>query len=139
MGGSGWVGGWAGGRAGGWQGRGWGWGWGWFWGWQGRSGWELFPLLLLVLSKLLRLPAPSPYLPALQVRQAEMEGEYLEAKRQLARIREKNLGLARRLADLREAAERGDPLPLTPRAGADGGGGPVEEGLAGEGGERGLL
>jgi hypothetical protein len=49
-----------------------------------------------------------------------MEGEYLEAKRQLARIREKNLGLARKLADLREAAERGDPLPLTPRVGANG-------------------
>jgi hypothetical protein len=90
-------------------------------------------LLLLVLSKLLRLPAPSPCLPALQVRQAEMEGEYLEAKRQLARIREKNLGLARKLADLREAAERGDPLPLTPRAGADGGGGSAPAGALGGG------
>lgn len=148
-------------------------------------------------------PAPGPP----QVRQAEMEGEYLEAKRQLLRTREKNLQasvcahrplhahttpwhgrrwappcsripamrqapcrvsrpvqrccrasrgvwylwkdqhartelislflfsvspdptpspalqLARKLQDIKEAAERGEPLPLTPKGGTGGGGG----------------
>ncbi|KAL4436325.1 hypothetical protein ABPG77_009887 [Micractinium sp. CCAP 211/92] len=52
-----------------------------------------------------------------KVRQAEMEGEYLEAKRQLLRTREKNLQLARKLQDIKEAAEKGEPLPLTPKSG----------------------
>ncbi|PSC71814.1 hypothetical protein C2E20_4927 [Micractinium conductrix] len=51
-----------------------------------------------------------------KVRHAEMEGEYLESKRQLLRTREKNLALAHKLQVLRDAAERGDPLPFTPTA-----------------------
>lgn len=57
------------------------------------------------------------HLVMVKVRQAEMESDYLEAKRQLLRTRERNLQLARRMAELREAAERGDPLPFTPRQG----------------------
>ncbi|KAL4420581.1 hypothetical protein ABPG75_010237 [Micractinium tetrahymenae] len=56
-----------------------------------------------------------------KVRQAEMEGEYLEAKRQLLRSREKNLQLARKLQDIKEAAEKGEALPLTPKSGAGAG------------------
>lgn len=67
-----------------------------------------------------------------KVRQAEMEGEYLEAKRQLLRTREKNLQLARKLQDVREAAERGEPLPFTPKQGGapEGSKGALAAGLA---------